>query len=366
MGRQGVDGMEGVEENEGMVWKEETRLNILSQLLRVGEVVNFTSIFGNKSQMMIVGKVSGPNLRSLTLPGNYVTLSFFLLLLANRPNLGALAVEGDLDDNDGITSVHICHLKLTSLKLIGFHPFHLHIECPSLLDLSFGENTLDPSEYRSDLRAPSLKCPRLINLHLSNPHSPTGVLEAILAHAPNIHRLKSCVNKESHFSTLLSFKGLQALSLYVHETYLPPNAFEQWPNLERLELDGVGVAVNLVIAHKRLTSFTIKEHDKGRFVILDCPLLEELRIEARFHTSWDETTTLLCPQLKKIHLVWDMAPWDIDFELDEGLCELDDNIVEELVLQFLARDFQITCENLKKLVIIWAPFRDPRFPTIEC
>lgn len=98
------------------------------------------------------------------------------------------------------------------LGIFSTVPFHLIVECPSLLGLRVGGEDDDHYSNRAPI-APSLKCPRLTSLHLSKAHSPAGVLEAIAAHAPEIEQFKTYVNEENPILTLTRFKGLRDLTV---------------------------------------------------------------------------------------------------------------------------------------------------------
>ena len=116
-------------------------------------------------------------------------------------NLKSLLLEGELDE--GIAFVSIIHPTLETLKFDGRKHVNLMVECLSLLDLFFGlEEDIDKDGFDLIARGPygpSLNCPRLTSLHLSNRYSGKGILKAMASHAPNIKRLKSSVNKESPF-----------------------------------------------------------------------------------------------------------------------------------------------------------------------
>ena len=172
---------------------------------------------------------------------------------------------------------------------------------------------------------------------------------------------------ENPFSTLTHFKALRDLKMYVKGMGLPTNAFSQLPNLERLEVKGFEVLADLEIAHKGLRSLSIIDNNLCSSIVLDCPILEDLRLGGQeFDGSWGDTIETLCPLLKKIHLQWNVE--EVEFEEDTDAFGIHEDRVEELVLQYLAQDVVLKCRKLERLVISWAAITEapPTFPTVDC
>ena len=132
-------------------------------------------------------------------------------------------VEGEFDK--GIETLQICHPRLEMLNVTNINPFLLVLDCPSLLDLSVGVDSLDEDctyfpEW-STAYAPSLNCPRLTSLHLLTLYAHEHTLDFVAVHAPNIQRLRACVYEKSPFCSLMHFKALLDLTLLdvFHDIY---------------------------------------------------------------------------------------------------------------------------------------------------
>lgn len=197
-------GLKGVEETEGSL-ERGNGSHVLLDVLRVAEDVEFwRDCDFSENRMVSGGGVLGSNLRFVDLPGKAIFSSFFPVLFANCPNLMSPTLWDE--PHDDIRSIHVCHKRLEMLKLEGMCPFSVIIDCPALLDLHLGYDVYGLYDSKSAIQAPSPNCPRLTSLHLSDLHSPRGVLESIAQHAPNIKHLKMSINKVNAFLTATQFK----------------------------------------------------------------------------------------------------------------------------------------------------------------
>lgn len=180
MEAEGMEGSEeGVEGSEGMQeWKGRVP-DVLSQLLRLAELVRFTkSIPQGEYHTLWVG---GTNLTYQYIQdrtSRNITPSFFPVLLAKCHNRKSLTVDGNLE-NEG-TPVPIRHPGLGMLRFAGYNRFALILDCPSLLELYFDS---DPLFVHRCARVPRLNRPRLTSLHLSDYYSSEGVIEFKAAHS---------------------------------------------------------------------------------------------------------------------------------------------------------------------------------------